>query len=265
MKKTACILLATFIAGSCIFAETATEIIAKSVSLDVPDFSETDMNLELFDKNGKLTESRNLKQYGKYTDELVSTVFNFLSPSTIKGTRFLQAEKKDKTDDKWIYLPSLRTVRRIAPAERQKSFVGLDFSYDDMTLRKVESDTHEMINENVTKKAGDTTYNCWQIKSTPVKKNDGGYSYRMQYIDKNTYLPVFTEYYDKEGKHLKDYTVRKIQIVTGASGKKYYIRWINHMVNVQTGHSSICTLLKQTLDEPIADKYFTQNWLYTGK
>lgn len=149
--------------------------------------------------------------------------------------------------------------------ERQKSFMGCDFAYDDMSLRDVSQDTFEMVNENVSKNVAGTTYSCWQIKATPVKKNDSGYSSRMQFIDKQTYLPVFVEYYDKSGKHLKDYTVEKIVTSKTAGGKTFYIRWINRMVNVQTGHSTLVTLKDQDLDVVQPERYFTQSWLNTGK
>lgn len=248
------------------FAETGHDVMEKFLNLPVPNYSQTTIMMDRISKDGKVEDTRTIMQYGKNSDDLVTTIFDFRTPADVKDTRFLQSEKKGKMADKWIYLPSLRTTRRIAATERSKSFMGCDFSYDDMSLRDIEDDTHEMMNENVSKTVGKSTYQCWQVKSTPVKKNDGGYAYRISFIDKGTYLPVFCEYYDKQGEHLKDWAVEEIKKTPSADGKStYYIRWVNRMTNVQTGHSTLVYLAKQELDKVQPERLFTQNWLNTGK
>lgn len=265
MKKIFVLLAASLALASFAFAEDAASIADKSVSITPPEFTISNISFQFFDKNGKLERDLVVDQYGRNRADLVETVFAFVADADIKNTRLLQAEKKGKQDDKWIFLPSVGTARRVSSAERQKSFVGSEFAYDDMSLRDAALDTHTMINENVSKKVGPSTYTCWQIESVPIKKADSGYSKRVQFIDKKTYLPVFVEYYDKKGALFKTCGIEEIRTGTGVTGKTYPIRWKVRMENKQNGRSTLVTLRKQTIDKQVPDKTFTQGWLVSGK
>ena len=50
-----------------------------------------------------------------------------------------------KDDDKWLYLPALDLVKRIAAGDKRTSFVGSDFLYEDVSGRSLAEDTHELI------------------------------------------------------------------------------------------------------------------------
>ncbi|MBQ3837739.1 MAG: outer membrane lipoprotein-sorting protein, partial [Treponema sp.] len=92
-----------------------------------------------------------------------------------------------------------------------------------------------------------------------------GYSKRVQFIDKKTYLPVFVEYYDRKGALLKTCGIEEIRTGTGVTGKTYPIRWRVRMENKQNGRTTLVTLRKQTIDKQVPDKTFTQGWLVSGK
>lgn len=50
-------------------------------------------------------------------DKALST---FITPKDVKGTKFLTWSYKEKADDQWLYLPSLRRVKRIFRKESLK-------------------------------------------------------------------------------------------------------------------------------------------------
>lgn len=265
MKKTLSIVLAAALFTTSLFAESPAEIVDKSVTLTPPDFSECVISLDLIDKNGNLTEHRVINQFGNRKKGLVSTVFDFKSPAAVKGTRILQTENANKSDDKWIYLPSLKTTRRIANTEKKKSFVGSEFTYNDMTLREAEKDEHTFVNENASYSSNGKTYSVWIIKSLPVKDKNLDYNYRIQYIDKATYLPLLIEFYNKKDVKIKEAILESFATVSGATGKSYLLRKSQLMKNLETGKQSRATVENYTFDKPISDRYFTQNWLNTGK
>ncbi len=206
--------------GAAMFADTANDVMKISANITPPDYSQGELLMDLIDKNGNVTEHRVINQFGNRKNGITQTVFDFRSPASVKDTRLLQAEKSNKEDDKWIYLPSLKTTRRIATAERTKSFVGSEYTYNDMTIRKFEDDEHVMLDENVTKSIGGVTEKLWKIKSTPIANKNVEFAYRIQYIDKETYLPLYIEYFDKTDKLIKHYVVEKHQYVTSETGKK---------------------------------------------
>jgi len=261
--------------SAAVFADEAYDVMKKFTTLDVPDFSQATLNLEIIEKNGKV-EKRTMMQYGRKVNGLKATVFDFKSPANVKDTRVLQSEKSEKDDDRWIYLPELKTSRRIPTAERSKQFVGCEFTYNDMSIRHVDDDTHEMIspNESITINGstnganyGSATYNCWKIKSTPKKKSEVEYSFRYSWIDKNTYLPVKMEYYDKKDPNvlLKTFIIEKIDNVKGESGKNYVLRRSCFIENHKTGRKTRVMAANEVFDKKLSAGYFTQNWLQTGK
>ena len=73
------------------------------------------------------------------------SLIRFTHPADIKGTGFLVWEQPDADDERFLYLPSLGRVRRIAGSEAQESFVGSDFTYEDIGGREFENYTYRLI------------------------------------------------------------------------------------------------------------------------
>ncbi len=63
-------------------------------------------------------------------------------PNDIRGTGFLVWEHPSSDDERFLYLPSLGRVRRIAGSETQESFVGSDFTYEDIGGREFDDYTY---------------------------------------------------------------------------------------------------------------------------
>lgn len=59
-------------------------------------------------------------------------LIRFVDPPQVRGVGFLSLGRPGKSPDQWLYLPSMRRERRIAPQDRDASFVGTDFNYEDM-------------------------------------------------------------------------------------------------------------------------------------
>lgn len=219
-----------------------------------PAYTHTLVKMDLIESDGT-TETRVVEEWGKNENDLSSMVMVFRSPASVKNTRFLQIENEGRDDDKWIYLPALRNTRRIASSEGSKSFMGTDATYDDMSSREVDDDTHELLEEkNV------NGYECYVVKSTPVDPDDSQYQYRISSVDKETLIPVFVQMYDKKGNLVKELTVESIRNING-----YNIPMSNYLKNVQTGHSTRMVITNIELDKPVPDRVFTQNFLNTGR
>lgn len=258
--KSSVVLSALFTASS-LFALDARGVMQQAHDVKKPSYTKAAVQMDLIDKNGKIEESRVVTEFGKDVNDLSSIVMIFNSPASVKDTRFLQVENKGADDDKFIYLPTLKSTRRIASSEGSKAFMGTDASYDDMSTREVDDDTHEFVNEKEEKNG----YTCWVVKSTPKDAKSSQYSYRINWVDQNTNYPVYTEMYDKKGKLLKVLTLEKLEKMTGATGVSYDIPMQEYMKNVQTGHSTRLIIRKLELDNAVPDRFFTQNFLNTGK
>lgn len=75
------------------------------------------------------------------------SLIRFTYPNDIKGTGFLVWEHPDREDERFLYLPALGRTRRIAGAEAQESFVGSDFTYEDIGGRELDDYTYRLIED----------------------------------------------------------------------------------------------------------------------
>nr|MBP3283741.1 outer membrane lipoprotein-sorting protein [Treponema sp.] len=242
------------------------DIIQQVLDVEDPSFSQTAVVMTLTEKNGS-TDIRNVKQYGRTANGLKAIVMDFVGPgsSKVKGTRFLLQENGNgKDDDKFIYMPDLKSTRRVSTADGSKAFVGTDASYDDLSTRDIDKDEHTFIGEEK-KTVNGTTYDCWVVSSKSKNANDTQYGEKKQWIYKDQLIPVYAELYDKKGQLLKVLEVLKLQDVTGATGKVYHTPMTASMKNVQTGHSTKLEIKQIVLDKQLPSKVFTQNFLSTGK
>jgi len=79
----------------------------------------------------------------------------FTYPNDIKGTAFLVWEHPNADDERFLYLPALGRVRRIAGGEKQESFIGSDLSYEDIGGRELADYTYSFTDSSSTWTAPD--------------------------------------------------------------------------------------------------------------
>ena len=117
----------------------------------------------------------------------------FQKPADVRKMVFMVHKHADpkKDDDRWLYLPALSLVRRIAAGDKRTSFVGSDFLYEDVSGRSLKEDTHELIK---------TTDKLFVIKNVPKQPDTVEFNYFNVSIDRKTYVPVKMEFYDKKNK-----------------------------------------------------------------
>ena len=264
MKKTTLLLIALITVS--MFGMTGKEVMQKAKDLDRGNTMHAVMGMDLIDKSDN-KEARTIEMWGfKYDkkNDLSKAVMIFKKPASVKNTRFLQVENKDRDDDKWIYLPALKRVRRISSSQGSDSFMGSDFSYDDMSSREVDEDTHELLKEEKLGK-----YECFVVKSTPKKADDSQYKYRISWISKEHFLPIKIEMYDK-----KDGKLQKL-MTAEQNIKKIDNIWTifkTTMTNLEDNHKTEL-YVKQgkkgnafiEYNKKVSSKRFSQRFLKTGK
>jgi len=62
-------------------------------------------------------------------DDGDKSIITFLQPNDVKGTKMLTWSHKTENDDQWLYLPSMKRVKRISSNSKTSSFMGSEFSY----------------------------------------------------------------------------------------------------------------------------------------
>lgn len=142
------------------------------------------------DRSERLMELRLLEGTGAEGDK---TLIVFKAPADINGTGLLTHQNMTGDDDQWLYLPALRRVRRIASANRSSSFVGSEFTYEDMVPLDLGKYTFKYLRDDA---IGDTK--VWVVESVPRSK-DSAYSRTELFVNQGNHQAVRIDFYDKRG------------------------------------------------------------------
>jgi len=132
----------------------------------------------------------------------------FLKPVDVRKMVFMVYKHTDikKDDDRWLYLPGLDLVKRIAASDKRTSFVGSDFLYEDVSGRNLQEDTHELI---------ETTDKYYVVRNVPREPDSVEFSYFNVSIDRKTFVPVKMEFYDKKNKLYRVIKSQKVETIQG--------------------------------------------------
>jgi len=192
-----------------------------------------------------MPESDNLENYAYKGDQKMYVYFS--RPSDVNKMVFMVWKHIDKPDDRWLYLPALDLVKRIAATDKRTSFVGSDFLYEDVSGRNLNEDIHELIGSDE---------NYYIIKNTPVETGSVEFSHYIMYIHKGTFLPIQTEYFDKNGEKYKVYTALEVNTIQG-----HPTITKSEAKNLKTGSNTIMEYSKVSYDLGLPDEIFSERYL----
>ncbi len=174
----------------------------------------------------------------------------FHRPSDVRGMTFMVWKYPGRDDDRWLFVPAVRLVRRLAADDSRSSFVGSDFTYEDVSGRDVEADTHTLL--------GDETLDgtvCYVVESVPADDKTE-YSKKVSWIDKRSFLSLKEEYYDRRGALHRVYTA---DAVTEIGGHPTVTQ--RTMTDVKTQHRTDVVYDSVAYDVGLSEDLFTERSL----
>ncbi len=179
------------------------------------------------------------------------SLMEFLTPADVKGTKFLSYEHADKDDDQWLYLPALKRVKRIASKNKSGSFMGSEFSYEDLTAFNIDKysysgDAVEVVVD------GQKMYKGERIP----KSRDSGYTKQLSWSTTDTFLTMKVEYYDRKNELLKTAVFEDYKKIDGV----WRIGKIT-MTNHQNDKKTILVWKNETIKNGLSDKDFNKRVL----
>jgi outer membrane lipoprotein-sorting protein len=243
------------LAGSMLYAQDAESIVRSSRDRIKADTVSTRSTMIITARDGTKTERR-IDQYSKDGPRGDRTIIVFQRPASVAGSRFLTMENPGGDDDRWIFLPSLGKVRRVIASEGSGSFMGTDFSYDDISSasREAEKDRHSLLREE--NPGGGA---CYVIESVP-RDSSYQYSKMIQWIDRETKVAVKIELYDKKAALVKVLEISKVEDVQGR-----LTPMATKMSTLAAGTSTLINVDIIKYDEPIPESVFTTSYHETGR
>jgi len=255
MKKFS--VLAILLLGATLLnAQNAASIMSSAKNRIQSDTISSRSRMVITARNGSTSE-RVIDQYSKDGPNGGRTVIVFQQPRNVAGTRFLTMDTVSGNTDQWIFLPELGKVRRIAATESGGSFMGTDFSYDDISAvdRDVALDTHTLLREEAL-----NGRQCYVVESVPKDSSSFQYSKTVSYVDKERSLIYKVELYNRRGELIKLMEMSDFRDVQG--------RLTPMQTKVSTvGAGSSTTIFMEIMkyDDPIPEGVFTTAYLETGR
>lgn len=233
---------------------TAEGIMAKSqlVSYYSGDDMKAKVLMRLIRKEGS-ERSRELTMLRKDLKEGAEQKYfmYFYQPGDVRGMAFMVWKYPQRDDDRWLFIPAINLVKRIAASDKRSSFVGSDFSYEDVSGREVEEDTHTLSREE--RLDGKEVY---VVKSVPKDERSADFSYKLSWIDKASFVLWKEEYYDRRGDLYNVFTADEVKTVQG-----FLTAVKRTMRNIQTGHRTEVTFTEVRYNLGIPNGFFTERSL----
>ncbi len=171
----------------------------------------------------------------------------FKKPSDVRKMVFMVHKYIDKDDDRWLYLPALDLVKRIAASDKRTSFVGSNFFYEDVSGRSITEDNHELVK---------TTDKYYVVKNTPKDPDSVEFSSYTVWIDKNNFMPVKAEYIDKQGRKYRLVEALEIKDIQGIPTVTK-----SRVKDLLTGGETVSVFKKIKYNIGLKDKIFTERYL----
>lgn len=212
------------------------------------------MTMTLVNKRGR-QRVREVESYSKDYGPDRKSVMVFRSPADVRGTAYLSWDYEEigKDDDKWLYMPALKKVRRISGSSRNEYFMGTDFTYDDMGKRNVDKDTHTLLGTEEVK-----GHACWKVESVPVDPGDL-YTRRVQWVSTTAHMTLKAEYYDKDG------LVKIYRAVEFVQQGEFWTLLRSEMDNVSREHKTIMEVTSMRYDTGLEDSMFQVSAIERGR
>ncbi len=233
-----------------VIAQNPKEIASKSNEMVEFESMEMLTTLNIYDARGNV-RVRDVAVATRKFGEVTKTLMRFMAPPEVKGTSILVYDYPEKSDDMWVYLPSLRKSRRIVSTEKGKSFMGSEFSNADMSRPNLNDFTYKLLGSQ--KLNGK---DCWVVEASVASSEvdkELGYAKRVSYTEKSTYLTHKSELLDKSGKVLKVMTLNNFQRQKNGRYFAYEMR----MENMQSKRYSEMKVKSFQLGSSLSEEKFS--------
>lgn len=208
---------------------SADEIAHKTLEHDTFGFEGTQIKARLIltEADGRSQERSFEGISKKGPDHLIKSVIRFTGPATIAGTAFLMVQHNQAPDEQHIFLPRMRTTRRIGgTGEREGSFMGSDFSYADLERKDLREATYARLPDEAIGK--DT---CYRLEVKPTGQSS--YGKVLMWIRPKDFIPLRVQMFGKDGQLAKTTFTRRIKDVDG-----HAVIVESHTENAKTNHKT---------------------------
>ena len=222
------------------FVEEAKEIVRKADEKMRGKTSMAEVTIQLV----RPTWTRELKMKTWSKGNKFSVIL-ITAPVKEKGIVFLKREK-----EVWNWIPSIERVIKLPPSMMSQSWMGTDFTNDDLVKESsiVEDYQHQLEGEAVISGRA-----CYRIVLIPLPESAVVWGKIILWIDKKDYLELKAEFYDEDNTLISVMQSSEIKLLGGR-----LLPSRTEMVPAdKKNQKTIMQFNQLTFDELIDDRFFT--------
>ncbi|WP_422350249.1 outer membrane lipoprotein-sorting protein [Flagellimonas sp.] len=184
-----------------------------------------ELKMTLKNKNGQTSERFLTTRTLELTEDGDKSLIVFESPKDVKGTATLTFTHKIGADDQWLYLPSIKRVKRISSNNKSGPFVGSEFAYEDLSSQEVEKYAYKFLKED-----GDLLV----VEQDPVDPKSGYTRRVVTYNQSKGYRLEKIEFYDRKNALLKTLVYSDYKLYKNKFWRAATFNMVNHQSNKET-------------------------------
>lgn len=200
----------------------------------------------LTDKRGSKRELAFIAASRRHDPPLSKSIVRFSAPPDLAGAGFLQIQRRNGEDDRYLFLPALKRSRRISGNLRGSAFMGTDFSFADLDRRDLRDSQAQIVGRE---KIGSAS--CYVVDVIP-RRSDSQYSHLKLWVRADNFLTMRSWMYDKANVQVKTFEAREIKRVSGS--------WFvtkSLMTDLKHEHKTLLTLHSIIVNVDIPDEEFS--------
>jgi len=241
---------------------TGYDIMKKADEVPSPKTSSSTATLTIHSKKGN-DRIREVVMKSKDYGDVEKEVIVFTTPKDVAGTGYLMFNYKEdakgnkKDSDNWLYMPAMKKTRRIASSgsESEGSFMGTDFTYQDMGDRSLSKYNYNLLGEESV-----DGVSCYKVECISKAHTEKDPRY-IAYISKGDFIMRKCEFYDRQNQLHRVLTCGDFTTIKGFTTAQKM-----KMENVQSGTWSLIETKNITYDaNDIDDSIFTVAALEKGR
>ena len=199
------------------------------------------------------------KNYGVELKDTKSVTIT-LEPAAERGIGMLSYgyDEAGRDNETWLYLSTLGRIKRIASGDSDEetepaSLFGSEFTTEDTDTGKLEEYSFNVLEETTT-----SGREVWKIEMIPNEERarKTRYSRQVHYVDKERFVTLRSEMYDRYDKEIKRLMAARVELVNDI--------WMSRsltMMNLVTNRLSNMAFVEIYTDLAIEDEFLTQRTL----
>ena len=170
-------------------------------------------------------------------------LIKFTKPASERGLSFLASDYINS----YVYLPAYKKIRRIAAHVRNQTFMGSDFSYEDMSTTHYSAEYDSIITAQ--------NPSHWILELTPKADSKSSYGMLHLTINKNSLVVEQIKYFDGNRELLK---VENRSNIKSFNNNKYLTPTDVTLTNIKDNNKTTTHMFDIKYDQNISDELFHQ-------